>query len=361
MRTSPASSKDVRLPLAPAGTPFQLRCGTSCDGRYGETATYGEIARRLGMTGQAARAVGLANGRNPMPIVIPCHRVVGADGRLTGYAGGTSSASRLLLDLEQGALFAPRQAWPASGRPRTGHSAARRSDSESRSAAASTAGACIRPGCRVSRSSGPETETAAMILPEGERTGAETDATPCLALADRLGPAASADAGERGGGVGGVLQATVHPLGVLPGEQNLGGGAGAHRQLGADRDGVAQARGPLGGGDADAVLALAAPQLGGLAGDVAQPRQHGPGGGEQPVLAGGGAELGQPGAEDEPPCMSRATRRWCSRATARRWAVGRARPVPATSPARVAGPDSRAESTRAALSRTPTPLELSII
>ena len=57
--------------------------------------------------------------------------------------------------------------------------AARRSDSESRSAAASTAGACIRPGCRESRSSGPETETAARILPPGERTGADTEATPC--------------------------------------------------------------------------------------------------------------------------------------------------------------------------------------
>ena len=60
------------------------------------------------------------------------------------------------------------------------------------------------------------------------------------------------------------------------------------------------------------------------------------------------------------PCMSRATIRWCSSATASRWAVGRASPVAATSPARVAGPDSSALSTRAALSRTPTPLELSM-
>ena len=66
-----------------------------------------------------------------------------------------------------------------------------------------------------------------------------------------------------------------------------------------DGDGVAQAGGTLGGGDADAVVALAAPQLGGLAGDVAQPRQHRAGGGQQPVLAGGGAELGQPGSEHE--------------------------------------------------------------
>src|SRR5215213_1524703 len=66
------------------------------------------------------------------------------------------------------------------------------------------------------------------------------------------------------------------------------------------------------------------------------------------------------GPRTKRPCMSRATRRWCSSATASRWAVGRARPVPATRPARVAGPDSRAVSTRAALSSTPTPLELSI-
>ena len=92
----------------------------------------------------------------------------------------------------------------------------------------------------------------------------------------------------------------MHPLGVLPGEQDLRGRAGAHRQLRADRDGVAQAGRALGRGDADAVLALAAPQLGGLAGDVAQPGEHRAGGGQQPVLAGGGGQLGQPRAEHEP-------------------------------------------------------------
>ena len=97
------------LPLAPAGTPFQLRVWEELRRvRYGEVVSYGEIARRLGMTGQAARAVGLANGRNPVPVVIPCHRVVGADGRLTGYGGGTSR-KRVLLDLEQGALPLDRQ------------------------------------------------------------------------------------------------------------------------------------------------------------------------------------------------------------------------------------------------------------
>ena len=68
------------------------------------TATYGELARRLGLTGHGARAVGLANGRNPIPIVAPCHRVVGANGSLTGYAGGVDR-KRVLLDLERPGLF----------------------------------------------------------------------------------------------------------------------------------------------------------------------------------------------------------------------------------------------------------------
>ncbi|MFT4011242.1 MAG: methylated-DNA--[protein]-cysteine S-methyltransferase [Nocardioidaceae bacterium] len=96
---------DFDLPLAPEGTPFQrkvweqlLKIG------YGESASYGEIAGRLGMTGHGARAVGLANGRNPIPIVIPCHRVVGADGSLTGYGGGIER-KQILLDLETGSLF----------------------------------------------------------------------------------------------------------------------------------------------------------------------------------------------------------------------------------------------------------------
>ena len=71
---------------------------------YGETASYGEIAHRLGKTNAASRAVGLANGSNPIPIVIPCHRVIGANGTLTGYAGGLER-KQLLLELEQDALF----------------------------------------------------------------------------------------------------------------------------------------------------------------------------------------------------------------------------------------------------------------
>ena len=71
---------------------------------YGETATYGEVAGRLGLAGHAARAVGAANGRNPIPIVIPCHRVIGADGSLTGYAGGIER-KQILLHLETDSLF----------------------------------------------------------------------------------------------------------------------------------------------------------------------------------------------------------------------------------------------------------------
>jgi methylated-DNA-[protein]-cysteine S-methyltransferase len=67
---------------------------------YGETASYGEIARRVGAPA-AARAVGLANGRNPVAIIVPCHRVIGADGSLTGYGGGLER-KRALLDLERG-------------------------------------------------------------------------------------------------------------------------------------------------------------------------------------------------------------------------------------------------------------------
>jgi methylated-DNA-[protein]-cysteine S-methyltransferase len=97
--------KEFDLPLDPSGSDFQksvwaqlLTIG------YGDTASYGEIARRLGRSNAASRAVGLANGSNPIPIVIPCHRVIGADGTLTGYAGGIER-KQTLLELEQDALF----------------------------------------------------------------------------------------------------------------------------------------------------------------------------------------------------------------------------------------------------------------
>ncbi len=87
--------KDFDLPLQPTGTHVPAAgLGALREIGYGETVTYGEIAGRLGMTGHGSRAVGLANGRNPIPIVIPCHRVVGADGILTGYAGGVDRKQR---------------------------------------------------------------------------------------------------------------------------------------------------------------------------------------------------------------------------------------------------------------------------
>ena len=97
--------KEFDLPLAPDGTDFQRRVWDQLLAiAYGETASYGQIAHRLGHTNAASRAVGLANGRNPIPIVIPCHRVIGADGTLTGSAGGMER-KQTLLELEQDALF----------------------------------------------------------------------------------------------------------------------------------------------------------------------------------------------------------------------------------------------------------------
>ena len=93
------------LPLQPSGTPFQLRVWEALTGiGYGETQSYGRVAERLGLIPGASRAVGLANGANPISIVVPCHRVIGADGSLTGYGGGLDR-KRLLLDLERGSLF----------------------------------------------------------------------------------------------------------------------------------------------------------------------------------------------------------------------------------------------------------------
>lgn len=84
------------LELAPAGTPFQREVWSALRRiPYGETTSYGEIARMLGRS-NAFRAVGAANGRNPIPIVIPCHRVIGSDGSLTGFGGGLSTKSQLL-------------------------------------------------------------------------------------------------------------------------------------------------------------------------------------------------------------------------------------------------------------------------
>jgi len=90
------------VPVAVRGTPFQQRVWAALRQiPYGATTTYGELAAALG-TPNAPRAVGLANGRNPVSIVVPCHRVVGASGALTGYGGGVER-KRALLDLERGA------------------------------------------------------------------------------------------------------------------------------------------------------------------------------------------------------------------------------------------------------------------
>lgn len=91
--------RDFDLPLAPEGTDFQLRVWRALgEIPYGSTISYGALARRVGNP-RASRAVGLANGRNPIPIVIPCHRVIGGDGSLVGYGGGLP-IKRSLLALE---------------------------------------------------------------------------------------------------------------------------------------------------------------------------------------------------------------------------------------------------------------------
>jgi methylated-DNA-[protein]-cysteine S-methyltransferase len=113
---SPAALGDVRTqlceyfagertafdtPLAMHGSEFERRVWSALrEIPYGETASYGEIARRVGRP-SAARAVGMANGRNPIAVIVPCHRVIGADGTLTGYGGGLE-CKRLLLELERG-------------------------------------------------------------------------------------------------------------------------------------------------------------------------------------------------------------------------------------------------------------------
>ncbi len=89
------------LPLAPQGTPFQQRVWAELQKiPYGETVSYGELAKRIGQP-TASRAVGAANGANPIPIIIPCHRAVGADGSMTGFGGGIA-LKRMLLALEAG-------------------------------------------------------------------------------------------------------------------------------------------------------------------------------------------------------------------------------------------------------------------
>ncbi|MEU6682383.1 methylated-DNA--[protein]-cysteine S-methyltransferase [Streptomyces sp. NPDC046832] len=96
--------KEFTVPLRLNGTPFQRRVWDALRRiPYGETRTYGRLADALG-TPAASRAVGLANGRNPVGIIVPCHRVIGANGSLTGYGGGLERKQRL-LDFERGAAL----------------------------------------------------------------------------------------------------------------------------------------------------------------------------------------------------------------------------------------------------------------
>lgn len=97
------------LPLAPQGTQFQLAVWAELTRiPYGKTASYGEVARALGKSLVASRAVGLANGRNPISVIVPCHRVIGADGSMTGYGGGLERKEWLLrhegLPISDGSL-----------------------------------------------------------------------------------------------------------------------------------------------------------------------------------------------------------------------------------------------------------------
>ena len=88
--------EDFDIPLAPEGTDFQKKVWKRlCDIPYGETISYGQLAQRIGNP-NASRAVGLANGSNPIPIIIPCHRVIGSNGKLTGYGGGLPIKEKLL-------------------------------------------------------------------------------------------------------------------------------------------------------------------------------------------------------------------------------------------------------------------------
>jgi methylated-DNA-[protein]-cysteine S-methyltransferase len=101
-----AERTEFDLTLAPAGTAFQTQVWAGLVAiPYGRTVSYGELARRIGNP-TASRAVGLANGRNPIAVMVPCHRVIGADGSLTGFGGGLDR-KRALLALEQGVLTLP--------------------------------------------------------------------------------------------------------------------------------------------------------------------------------------------------------------------------------------------------------------
>jgi methylated-DNA-[protein]-cysteine S-methyltransferase len=98
--------KDFDVPLKLTGTPFQQRVWEALqDIPYGEVTTYGQLAASLGLAPGASRAVGLANGKNPVSIIVPCHRVIGSTGSLTGYGGGLDRKQRLLDHERADVLF----------------------------------------------------------------------------------------------------------------------------------------------------------------------------------------------------------------------------------------------------------------
>ena len=111
------SRRRFDVALDASGTPFQRAVWSAiCTVPYGETISYGELARRAGAAGRA-RAAGAATGRNPIGIIVPCHRIVGADGNLTGYAGGLER-KRALLGLEAGERPLPFEAATAGASAR---------------------------------------------------------------------------------------------------------------------------------------------------------------------------------------------------------------------------------------------------
>ncbi len=95
------------VPLSPTGSPFQLEVWAELTRiPYGTTISYGELARRIGKPLSSSRAVGAANGQNPISVIVPCHRVIGADGSLTGYGGGLDRKETLLRLEEAPAMIA---------------------------------------------------------------------------------------------------------------------------------------------------------------------------------------------------------------------------------------------------------------
>lgn len=138
------------LPLVMDGTPFQQVVWAALrEIPYGETTSYGVLARRMG-TPDAVRAVGLANGRNPISVIVPCHRVIGANGDLTGFGGGLER-KRLLLELESPAQrLAPAEAQPVW--PRASATGASGGHAAERSSAARSAKRRLASDPRMNRS-----------------------------------------------------------------------------------------------------------------------------------------------------------------------------------------------------------------